>query len=229
MRKSLLLMLALTGSATAVIPNLNSAQITKVLAEANVMDTKESGYVLGKYLIRAYSQDVFLPANSPEIDGVVLSTPYEHLRYEAYLAHLEKNPLTTAQATAFAQKWNGKLSFRVYSHSPFPVEDEEEQWQQAYRADKIVDDKDRANSYLDFFKSATLKLGNKTYTAKPVIDGPYRDSFTLASGDSETRNLGVIFYTFTIPNMPTTGVFTLSFKDSQGKNYNIQANLKDFN
>lgn len=225
--QAVLLSLALTGNAAAVIPSLNATQITQAVKEANDMSIVDSGYVLGHYLIRAYNQDVFLPANSPEIDGVVLSTPYEHLRYEAYLAHLEKNPLTTEQASAFARQWNGKLTFRVYSHSPFAVEDEEEQWQLAYKTDHIKDDKDRANSYLDFFKNATLKIGNRTYTAKPVIDGPYRDSFTLASGEAETRNLGVVFYTFTVPNMPTTGAFTLSFKDSQGKPYAIQGNLKD--
>lgn len=219
--------LTLLSSATAIIPTLNVSQINQAVSEANSMSTVESGYVVGNYLIKAYNQDVFLPANSPEIDGVILSSPYERLRYEAYLAHLEKNPLTPEQAAAFAQQGNGKITFRVYSHSPFPVEDEEEQWQLAYRSDRINDDKDRANSYLDFFKTATLKIGNRTYTAKPVIDGPYRDSFTLASGEAETRNLGVVFYTFTIPNMPTSGAFTLNFKDSQGKPYAIQGNLKD--
>jgi len=37
----------------------------------------------------------------------------------------------------------------------------------------------------------------------------------------------VVFYTFTVPNMPSTGAFTLTFRDSQGKPYTIQGNLKD--
>ena len=223
-----LLALFLTGQATGVIPALNSTQVTAAKTEAEAMNIRESGYVLGSYLLKAYNQDVFLAANSPEVDGIVLSTPYEQVRYEAYMAHLENHPLTAAQATAFAKKANGTLQFRVYSNSPYPVEDEEEQWQLAYRKDHIADDRDRANSYLDFYKTASLKIGNRTYAAKPVVDGPYRDSFTLPSGDAETRNLGVVFYTFTVPNMPSTGAFTLTFRDSQGKPYTIQGNLKDY-
>ncbi|PJI52031.1 hypothetical protein CTI14_49360, partial [Methylobacterium radiotolerans] len=90
-----LLALLLTGQATGVIPALNSTQVTAAKTEAEAMNIRESGYVLGSYLLKAYNQDVFLAANSPEVDGIVLSTPYEQVRYEAYLAHLENHPRTT--------------------------------------------------------------------------------------------------------------------------------------
>lgn len=223
-----LLSLMLTGSVEAVIPSLNSADTMQAKREGVAMSTKESGYVLGNYLLRAYNEDVILRPNTPEIDGIVLETPYEKIRYEAYLSKLEGQPLTDAGAATLAGTLAGKLTFRVYSHSPFAVEDEEEQWQLAYRTDKIAINPDKQKSYLDFFKAATLLVAGKTYTASPVVDGPYRDNFTLPSGEATFRNLGVVYYTFNVKNLPTKGNFTFKFEDSRGKAYNIQADLGSY-
>lgn len=189
------------------------------------MSVREGGSVLGTYLLRAYNDDIILRPDSPEIDGVVISTPFERLRSEAYLARLEAKPLSGEQAATFARGLSGKLTFRVYSHSPYPVEEEEEQWQRAYRTDRISFDEDRAKSYLDFYKPATLTVAGRTYTARPVLDGPYRDNFTLPSGEADARNLGVVFYTFDARTLPTSGAFTLSFRDSRGKVYRLEGNL----
>ena len=223
-----LLALAWSGSVQAVIPNLSAADIVQAKREGEAMNTRESGYVLGNYLLKAYNQDVILRPNTPEIDGIVLGTPYERLRYEAYLSHLEGKPMTDARAGTTAPTLTNKLVFRVYSHSPFAVEDEEEQWQLAYRADKIAVNPDKQKSYLDFFKSATLTVAGKTYTAKPVVDGPYRDNFTLPSGEATSRNLGVVFYTFEVKNLPSKGVFSFNFDDSRGKSYSIKADLGNY-
>lgn len=196
--------------------------------DGEAMNTEDSGYVLGNYLLKSYSDDVFLKPDSPEIDGIVLGTPFEKLRYEAYLSSLEGQPITDARAVMLAGILASKLTFRVYSHSPFAVDDEEEQWQLAYQADKIVTNPDKQRSYLDFFKPATLTIAGKTYTAKPVVDGPYRDNFTLPSGEATTRNLGVVSYTFEIKNLPSKGTFAFNFDDSRGKAYSIKADLGSY-
>lgn len=223
-----LLALALLGSAEAVIPNLSAADIAQARRDGDAMNVKDSGYVLGNYLIKAYNDDVMLRPNTPEIDGIVLATPFEKIRYETYLSNLEGKPLTDMRAGTLAGTLAGKLTFRVYSHSPFAVDDEEEQWQLAYQADKIVANPDKQKSYLDFFKPATLTIAGKTYTAKPVVDGPYRDNFTLPSGEATSRNLGVVFYTFEVKNLPSKGSFTLKFDDSRGKPYSIKADLSSY-
>ncbi|MFC4640332.1 hypothetical protein [Deinococcus hohokamensis] len=222
-----LTLLTLSSLALAVVPSLTAAQVQAAKREGEAMNTRESGYIVGKYLVKAYNDDLILKPGSPEVDGVVLSTPYERLRYEAYLAHLENKPLSDAQAMTLARSYAGKLMFRLYSHSPYAVEDELEQWQQAYLTDKIAVNPEREKSYLDFYKTATLTVAGKTYTAKPVVDGPYRDNFVLPSGESDFRNLGVVFYTFNIPALPRTGTATLTFTDSRGKAYRIQSNLND--
>ncbi|GHF36719.1 hypothetical protein HNQ07_001287 [Deinococcus metalli] len=220
--------LSVVGSVQAVSPTLTPAIVTEALKAGEAMSIQEGGYILGSYLLRAYNEDVILRPNSPEIDGVVLGTPFERLRYEAYLARLEGKPLTTAQATAFAQKLNHKITVRVYSHSPYSVADEEEQWQLAYKTDRIKANPDKEKSYLDFFKPATMTVAGRKYAASPSVDGPYRDNFTLPSGESDFRNLGVVSYTFDIPNLPASGPFTLSFKDSRGVPYTISGTLQQY-
>jgi hypothetical protein len=219
--------LSLGGLASAMLPSLTAAQIQEAKREGEAMSTREGGYIVGKYLVKTYNDDLILQPNSPEVDGVVLSTPYERLRYEAYLAHLENNLLTDAQASTLAKSYAGKLVVRLYSHSPYAVDDELEQWQQAYLTDKIALTPQREKSYLDFYKAATLTVAGKTYTAQPVVDGPYRDNFVLPSGKSDFRNLGVVFYTFNVPSLPSTGMATLAFTDSRGKAHRIQSNLND--
>lgn len=219
------LTLLLGGTVYAVIPSLNQAQVSEATKAGEAMSVSDGGYVLGNYLLVQYTADVILRPDSPEVDGIVVSTPYEHLRYEAYLAHLEQKPLTSAQASDFAAKAAGKLTFRIYTHSPYAVDEEDEQWQMAYKTDKIQVNPDRPKSYLDFFKTATLTVSGKKYTATPVIDGPYMDNFTLPSGKATFRNLGVVFYTFNVGNLPASGPFTLSFKDTSGKAYNISSDL----
>lgn len=227
MRKSVLplVFLSLCGLASALLPNLTATQIQEAKREGEAMNTRESGYIVGNYLVKTYNDDLILQANSPEVDGVILGTPYERLRYEAFLAHLENQPLTETQAASLARSYSGKLVFRVYSHSPYVVGDELEQWQQAYLTDKITTNPNRAKSYLDFYKSATLTLAGKKYTATATVDGPYQDNFVLPSGESDFRNLGVVSYAFDIKNLPSSGIATLVFKDSRGKTYSIQSNL----
>ena len=220
--------LALGGVVHAITPVLTPATVTEALKAGEAMSVSEGGYVLGSYLLRAYNEDVILRPNSPEIDGVVLGTPFERLRYEAYLARLEGTPLTATQASAFARTLDRKVTVRVYSHSPFSVADEDEQWQLAYNTNKIKANPDREKSYLDFFKAATMTVAGRTYTAQPAVDGPYRDNFTLPSGEADFRNLGVVSYTFTIPNMPASGTFSLAFKDSRGVPYTLSGDLSKY-
>jgi hypothetical protein len=227
MRKNVLplVLLGVCSLAGALVPTLTATQVQQAKREGEAMNGLTGGYIVGNYLVKTYNDDLILQPNSPEVDGVILGTPYERLRYEAFLAKLENLPLTETQAANLARSYAGKLVFRVYSHSPYVVGDELEQWQQAYLTDKVALNADRAKSYLDFYKTATLTVAGKKYTARPTIDGPYQDNFVLPSGESDFRNLGVISYTFDIKNLPGSGLATLVFNDSRGKSYSIQSNL----
>ncbi|MFC4453525.1 hypothetical protein [Deinococcus sonorensis] len=215
----------LTGSALALTPVLTPALTDQAVKEGDSMSRTTGVYTWGSYLLKTYTDDIRLTANSPEVDGIALGTPYERLRYESFLDTFQDRPLTAAQAKVFAQKWNNKITFLLYTHSPGPVSQEEELWQQAYSRGNATETKGREHSYLDLYQSATLTVGGKTLTAKPEIDGPYGDQFTLPAGTPEFRYLGVVHYTFDLTGLPTSGTVTLKFKDSSGKTYAQQANL----
>ena len=220
-----LILLGAWSTPAAVTLTLSAAQVEQARAAGAAMNVTDAGYQLGTYLLRQFNADVILRPDSPEVDGVVLSTPFEKVQYEAYLSHLEAQPLSAAQATALARQVSNTLSFRVYTHSPFAVDEEGEQWQLAYRTTPVTPPTQRERSYLDFFRPATLQVGTRTFTATPVIDGPYVDNFTLPSGRATFRNLGVVTYAFRGANLPTTGQFTLAFQDSQGKAYRVTGDL----
>ena len=90
---------------------------------------------------------------------------------------------------------------------------------------EATETKGREHSYLDLYQPATLTVAGKTLTAKPEIDGPYGDQFTLPAGTPQFRYLGVVHYTFDLTGLPTSGSVTLNFKDSGGKAYTQKADL----
>ena len=215
---------ALISSALALTPMLNPQQIQDAAQAGDQMFHKSGVYTWGPYLLKAYTEDVILKPDSPEVDGIALGTPYERLRYKSFLASFQAMPLTPAQATAQARALDNKITFLLYTHSPFSVDEEEEQWQKANKG-AVSQTPDRAHSYLDSYQPATLNIGGRTLTASPQIDGPYTDQFTLPTGNADFRYLGVVRYTFDLGGTAQPGTVTLSFKDSQGKPFTQQADL----
>ncbi len=224
-RAALLCAGLLMSSAAALTPVLTPALIAQATQEGHTMSRDTGVYTWGPYLLKTYTDDIVLRPDSPEVDGIALGTPYERLRYESFLDTFQDMPLTLEQAARYAQTWNNKISFLLYTHSPGPVNQEEELWQQAYNQGQATETKGREHSYLDLYQPATLTVGSKTLTAKPEIDGPYGDQFTLPAGTPQFRYLGVVHYTFDLTGLPTSGSVTLKFKDSGGKVYTQQANL----
>ncbi len=219
------LALLLAGSSLALTPVLSQQQALQAAQAGDTMFHQNGAYVWGSYLLKTYTEDVRLRVDSPEVDGIALGTPYERLRYESFLASFQDQALTPAQTTSLARSLQNKVTFLLYTHSPRGVGEEEEQWQQAYNLGKVKPAANREHSYLDAYREATLSVGGRTLKAQPAFDGPYRDQFTLPTGGSDFRFLGVVRYTFDLAGLPTTGTATLTFKDSQGKVFTQKANL----
>ncbi|WP_189089909.1 hypothetical protein [Deinococcus ruber] len=227
--KHLLLLAALTGGAAGAIQEvLTAPEIAQANQDGSAMVTPSSAYLWGSYLLVSNSTGIKLAPNAPEVDGIAMGTPFERLRYEAYLSQYEGNPLDTARATAFARTLDHKLSFIVYTHSLKSVAEETEQWQQAYEKNPGARKSTRTASYLDVFKPATLTVNGRTLQASPQVDGPYQDQFNLANGDFDFRYLGVITYTFDLKSFPNARNVTLSFKDSAGRKYTQKIDLSQY-
>jgi hypothetical protein len=221
------LTVACSGPGVALTSSLSVEQINQATQEGDTMYHRLGAYDWGNYLLKTYTDDVILAVNSPEVDGIAIGTPYERVRYESFLDSFQDMPLTLDNATVLADTLKNKVTFLIYTHSPRGVGEEEAQWQQAYHLGDVKPSDTREHSYLDAYKPATLIIGGHSLVAEPVIDGPYRDQFTLPTGGAEFRFLGVVKYTFDLSGVPTADRATLRFKDSAGKVFIQTANLKN--
>ena len=123
-----------------------------------------------------------------------------------------------------------KLTFDVYAHSPNTVQEELEQFQQAYQgSEENSDEPRRQRSFLDQFSPATLAVGGKNLTAQAEVQGPYQDQFSTVGGKPEFRFIGVVHYTFDFSGMDLSGQSgTLTFKDSSGRTYQEKVTFGDY-
>lgn len=222
---ALALTLACSGPGVALTLSLSVEQIKQATQEGDIMYHQLGAYEWKNYLLKTYTEDVILAVNSPEVDGIALGTPYERVRYESFLDSFQDMPLTPEGATTLADSLKDKVTFLIYTHSPRGVGEEEAQWQQAYHLGEVKPSDTREHSYLDAYKPATLLIGAHSLVAQPVIDGPYRDQFTLPTGGAEFRFLGVVKYTFDLSGVPAAARATLRFRDSAGKVFIQSANL----
>ncbi|PZA07575.1 hypothetical protein DNA98_08140 [Meiothermus sp. Pnk-1] len=187
------------------------------------MNTPRNGYIISDYLLKEYNDGVSLKPGAGEVDAIIVATPYERVRYFGYLESLQRKPITDAALNAVIERYKNKLTFVIFTHSPYTVDQEVEQWTKAYGSNKITDEEGetRQRSYLDEYQEATLELGGKTYIAKPDVDGPYTDIFSIQGSRPQSRFLGLISYSFDLSELAAngkiSGVGKLSFKDSQGK------------
>ena len=211
------------GPALAFQPVLSTEEVQKALKEGSAMNTPRNGYILSDYLLKEYNDGLSLKPGDGEVDAIIVATPYERVRYFGYLESIQRKPVTDAALNAVVDRYKNKLTFVVFTHSPYTVDQEVEQWTKAYGSGKITDEEGhtRQRSYLDEYKEATLEVGGKTYTAKPSVDGPYTDIFSIQGSRPQSRFLGLIHYSFDLSDLAVSGKVSgtgrLSFKDSQGK------------
>lgn len=227
-----LVLLLLGPLAFAVQLNLSPAEVQRAIREGTAMNTPTNGYILRDYLLKEYNSGVSLKVGAGEVDAVTVATPYERLRYHSYLEALQQLPMNRAKTNAVLSQYQNQVTFVVFAHSPYTVDAETEQYRLAYGGNQIKesDGRVRQRSFLDQYQPATLALGGKTYRAKPSLDGPYTDIFSIQGSRPESRYLGLISYSFDLGALAAGGKLnqkgTLSFKDSRGQNtYRLEVDL----
>lgn len=230
-----ILLLWCLSLALAVQPNLTPQELQRAIRDGTAMNTPSNGYILKDYLLKEYNSGISLTPGAGEVDAVVVATPYERVRYYSYLEALQQRPMTPAKARSVLAQYRGKVTFVVFAHSPYTVDAEVEQFQRAYGNSSIKDEegKTRQRSFLDNYKTATLQVGSKTYTARPSIDGPYTDIFSIQGSRPESRYLGLISYSFDLSRLAVGGKIggkgVLRFKDSLGKTqYTLDVDLSRY-
>ena len=211
--------LTVFAQASAYEPVLRAADTQQAVRAGTEMVSPKSGYRVQDYLLHEYITDVRLRPDDPEVNAITLSTPFEALRYNAYVATYQRKELLPEEIEQVTAETAHTLTANVYAHSPFTVEEELAQFLQAYE-DEAEGDAAEQQSFLDFYSDATLTIGDQTLRATKVVDGPYQDQFSPFSGTPEFRFLGVVRYTFDLEGVDTEGKRgTLTFSDFSKREY----------
>jgi hypothetical protein len=138
-----------------------------------------------------------------DLDAVIVETPYERVRYEAYLNSLEALPLTI---DAWRRAAAGKFGFILYAHSKTGNDDEKR--------------------FLAKFSNASVVLsdGTRENAIERSIFGPSLDFYTVATFREE-RYTGSLTYRFRDPPSTCKPKGTLTFTDAHGRRYRFAFDL----
>ena len=91
LKNTLLIAAALLGcTAFAVNFDLSPEEAQHAVSEGIDMVSPKNGYMLGDYVVHEYISDVRLKPDDPEVNAIILSTPYETLRNQGYYAGYQK-------------------------------------------------------------------------------------------------------------------------------------------
>jgi hypothetical protein len=144
-----------------------------------------------------------------DLDAVIVETPYERVRYEAYLQRLQGLPLGAAQVARWTREARGRFGFIVYAHS------------------RTGDDAERA--FLDRFSQASVAYpgGAPLVSDQRAAFGPGPDFYDVGAF-RETRYTGSLTYRFPAPNGTCAPRGTLRFRDGNGRAYAFPFDLRRY-
>ncbi len=141
------------------------------------------------------------------LDAVIVETPYERVRYEAYLQRLQDLPLGAARVARWRRDAQGRFGFVVYAHS------------------RTGDDTERR--FLARFSNATVApaSGPAIAAGERAVFGPAPDFYDVGSFREE-RYVGFLTYRFAPARCEATG--TLRFRDAGGRQYAFPFDLRRY-
>ena len=170
------LMLALaTLPARAVELTLSTASVTAAVADGRGMAARGEGYTIGAYLLFSVDDALRVISDEQTIEAVAVGTPYERLRFHAYLLAHQGRPAVPAEEAHFLSTGRGMLEFVVFVHSRAATDRE----------------------FMQHFGGGTLESGGTSHDAvavsstEPAIDSYYRPDGTVVK-----RWLGQVTYRF---------------------------------
>jgi hypothetical protein len=209
--------LALAATLTAFAPasayrsTLTPADMKAAVAAGAGMAAKHAGYSAQEYIAFAVRDALVLEPGEGSIDAVVVGTPFERVRYAAYLSAFEGDAPASSETSAAADP--DYLDFIVFAHS------------------SAKDDQD----FLRRFGPVTLRIGGLTLRpASMSTFGPAEDFFTVRGGARELRMLGYATFRFAVsgtagsPRDIPRSTGKLVIVDPYGRRYDIEIDLAKY-
>jgi hypothetical protein len=196
--------------APAVELTLEPNEIAAAVGEGGAMAARGTGYAIGTYLLFGVDDALHIADDDQTIEAVIVATPYERLRFHAYLLAHEGRP-APGSGDQFVAGDRDVLEIVVYAHS------------------RGVGDRE----FMQHFGAGTLASAETTREAAQVTStDPVIDSYYLSSGAVVKRWLGQVTYRFNLRDDPAlaaaTTPATFSFLDDRGAAHRYTLNLAGY-
>ncbi len=172
--------------------------------EGGALADRHESYRVARWLIFQSKDPLRAVHNRAGVDAVVLETPYERVRYYAYLHRIQGDSITASLVQQLYADARRRLGFVVYGHS------------------KTDDDR----TFLSHFTSAQLTGTDASeISLEQAIFGP-SDDFYDVGAFREQRWVGSLTYRFTLPRCASQ--YTVTFADAYGDRYAIPFDLSRY-
>ena len=194
------LLLVLTAAPThAVELTLSPSAIADALGAGALQAGRGDGYAIGAYLLFSVDDALHIVKDDETVEAVVVGTPYERLRFHAYLRAHEGMPETATGAATFAAQSTGMLEFVVFVHS------------------RTANDRE----FMQRFGAGILEAGGRSHPATEVTrTDPALDAYYRPDGSVLKRWLGQVTYRFDLRGEEPAGTAAtaaiFSFTDDAG-------------
>jgi hypothetical protein len=202
--------------AAAFTPELSESDIQEAVEAGTQMVSQRSGYHLQDWVLYGIADPLSILPGQGEVEAVIVATPFELLRYQAFLVAFQDKTFTAEQADALAAELKDTVSFQVFVHAPA--------------------EGDQYRDFLSGFTKASFTASDGTDLTPVKIDtfGPAQDFYNIPGGTVQIRYLGYVIYRFDLSslNEPAgnlanlTGTFSLT--DTTGQAYSYDVDLSKY-
>jgi hypothetical protein len=111
-----LLLAASATRALAIDTALAPPAVERAVTQGRQYASEHRGFVVAPYLLFGVSDAVQIQ-DGEQVEAVELATPYEAVRYRAFLSGFERTPLTQAALAAFVAQARTRVDLIAYVHS----------------------------------------------------------------------------------------------------------------
>lgn len=179
---------------------LSSADADHAAREGAAIAQAHEAYSLRPWVLWDRTNPFTADRGRAGLDAVVVETPYERVRYEAYLQRLQALPVTRSDIERWRHDAARHVGFIVYAHSRSGVDTEA--------------------TFLERFANATvtLRAGETMPLSSRAIFGARADFYDVGTLREE-RYTGSLTYRFTTGNEHCRGNGSLRFTDGYGERY----------
>jgi hypothetical protein len=200
------LIAALLGAALCAFP---PADANRAAREGASLAAARRPYGVRPWLLYESRDPLRAVHAQADLDAVIVETPYERVRYEAYMQRLQALPVTPVQIERWRRAASGRFGIIVYAHSRTGADGEQR--------------------FLAAFSPATFTLTGGTRLApdERIVFGPSPDFYNVGTF-REQRWTGSLTYRFHDPPATCKPKGTLQFADGYRRTYRFPLDLSKY-